>query len=81
MLQIQSMPRMPYIYFWMPTDWNGLGMPIIMCVCIPIGRVYFKTRGVKEDSVPDMTKVELTCIPIKSRIVYPDVNGFLYSPG
>ena len=53
----------------------------LLYVCIPFGRVYFKARSVKKDSVPDMIKVELTYIPIKGGIVYPDVNRFLYSPG
>ena len=33
------------------------------------------------DSVPDMIKIELTNIPVKSGIVYPDVDDFLYGPG
>ena len=45
---------MPYGYLWMPIDWNLLGIPIIVCVCIPFGRVYFKVRCVKKDSVPDL---------------------------
>ena len=64
---------------WMPIGWNLLGMPTIVCVCIPFGRVYFKARGVKKDSVLDMIKVELTYVPIKGGIVYPDVNRFFYS--
>ena len=64
MLWIQSMPRMPYVYLWMPIGRNGLGM------CLPFGRVYFKTMGVKKDSVPDMIKVKLTYIPIKSWVVH-----------
>ena len=62
MLCIQSMARMPKGYLWMPIGWNWLGMPTIVCVCMPFGRVYFKARGVKKDSVPDMIKVELTYI-------------------
>ena len=76
MLWIQSMPRMPYVCLQMPIGWNGLGMLTIMCVHIPIGRVYFKPRGVKKDSVPEMIKVELTYIPIKCGIVYPDIDRF-----
>ena len=72
---------MPYVYLQMPIGWNGLDMPTIMCVCIPIGRVYFKVRGVKKDSVPDMIKVKLTYVPIKSWIIYPDVDTFFYGPG
>ena len=45
-------------------------MPNIMCVHMPIGRVYFKARGVKKDSVPDMIKVKLTYVPIDGGIVY-----------
>ena len=56
-------------------------MPIIVYVFIPLGRAYFKIRGVKKDSVPDMIEIELTSIPIKSGIVYPGVDGFLYGPG
>ena len=52
-----------------------------MCMCMPIGRVYFKAKGVKKDPVPDMKKVELTHVPIKGGIVYSDVNRFFYSPG
>ena len=61
---------MPYVYLWMPIGWNGLGM------CLPLGGVYFKARGVKKDSIPDMIKVKLTYFPIKSWIVYPDVDTF-----
>ena len=43
-------------------------MPTIVCVHIPFGRVYFKARGVKKDSVLDMIKVELTYAPIKGGI-------------
>ena len=56
-------------------------MPTIACMHIPFGRVYFKARGVKKDSVPDMIKVELTYVPIKGGIVYSDVNRFFYGPG
>ena len=31
---------------------------------------YFKARGIKKDSVPDMIEIELTNIPVKSGIVY-----------
>ena len=64
MLWIQTMPSVPYVYLWIPNCWNGLGMPTIMCEHIPIGRVYFKSRGVKKDSVPNMIKVELSYVPI-----------------
>ena len=56
MLWIQSMPRMPYGYMQMPIGWNGMGMPTNICVHMPTGRIYFKARGVKKDSVPDMIK-------------------------
>ena len=56
-------------------------MPIIVYVHIHLGRTYFKARGVKKDSVPDMINIELTIIPVKSGIVYPVVDGFLYGPG
>ena len=65
---------MPCVYLQLPTGWNGLGMPSIMCVPIAIGRVYFEARGVKKDSVPYMVKIELTNIPVKCGIVYPDPN-------
>ena len=51
-------------------------MFITVYVHIHLGRTYFKARGVK-DSVPDMIKIELTNFPVKSGIVYPDVDGFL----
>ena len=50
-------------------------MPIIVSVHIHLGRVYFKASGVKKDSDPDMTKIELSNIPVKSGIAYPDVVG------
>ena len=50
-------------------------------MCIHLGRAYFKARGIKMDSVPDMIENELTNIPVKSGIVYPAVDGFLYGPG
>ena len=65
----------------MSIGWNGLGMLTVMHVHIPIGRVYFKARGVKKDSVPDMVKIELPNIPVECGIVYPDVDRFLYGPG
>ena len=58
---------MPYVYQQMPI---GLVMSIIVYVCICLGRAYFKARGVKKDSVPDMINIELTNIPLKSRIIY-----------
>ena len=53
-------------------------MPIILYVYIHLGRVYFKARDVKKDSVPDMIEITLTNIPVKNGIVYPDVDCFLY---
>ena len=48
----------------------------LLCVCIHLGRVYFKARGVKKGSVQDMIKIELTNISVKSGTVYPDVEHF-----
>ena len=62
MLWIQSLPRLPYVYLWMPIGWNWLVMPIIVYVHIHLGRAYFKARGVKKDSVTDMTEIKLTNI-------------------
>ena len=56
-------------------------MPTIVYVHIHLGIGYFKARGVKRDSIPDMVKIELTNIPVKSGIVYPDVDCLLYGPG
>ena len=58
------MPRIPHVYMQMPIGWNGLDMFSIMCVHLPFGRVYFKARGVKKNSVPDMIEVKLTHVPI-----------------
>ena len=49
-------------------------------MCIYLGRAYFKARGIKKDSVSDMIEIEITNIPVKSGIVYPDVDGFLCGP-
>ena len=81
MFWIQSMPRESYAYLWMPIGWSWLVMPIIVYVYIHLGIGYFNARGVKKDSIPDMIKIELTNIPVKSGIVYPDVDCFLYGPG
>ena len=75
------MPRVPCVYLWMPIGWSWLVMPIIVYVHIHLGIGYFKARGVKKDSIPDIIKVELTNIPVKSGIVYPDVDCLLYGPG
>ena len=53
-------------------------MPSIVHVCIHLGIGYFKARGVKEDSIPDMIKIELTNIPVKSGIVYPVQSKVLF---
>ena len=44
----------------MPIDWIGLGMTIIVYVQFPLGRAYFKPRGVKKDSVPYVIENVLT---------------------
>ena len=49
----------------MPIGWNWLVVPIIVYVHIHLGRAYFKARGVKKDSVPDMIEIELTNIPVE----------------
>ena len=64
----------------MPTSWIGLGITIIVYVQFPLGRAYFKPRGVKKDSVPHITEIVLTNVPIKSLIVYPYVYSFFYGP-
>ena len=74
MLRIQSMSRVPYAYLQMPIVWIWLVMPITVYVCIHLGIAYFKARGVKRNSIPQMIKIELTNIPVKSGIVYPDVD-------
>ena len=56
-------------------------MPIIVYVQIHLGIGYFKARGVKKDSSPDMIRIELTNITVKSGIVDPDVDCLLYGPG
>ena len=75
------MPRVLYVYLQMPIGWNWLLMPIIVYVHIHLGMGYFKARGFKKDSIPDMIKIELTNIPVKSGIVYPDVGYLIYGPG
>ena len=45
-----------------------------------LGIGYFKAQGVKKDSIADMIKIVLTNIPVKSGIVYPDVDCLLYGP-
>ena len=52
-------------------------MPTIVFTCIPFGRVYFKARGAKKDSVPNMIKVELTYVPTWGGIVYSDINTLI----
>ena len=48
----------------MPISWIGLGMTIIVYVYMPLGRAYFKTRGVKKNSVPYIIEIVLTNVPI-----------------
>ena len=55
MLWIQSIPRVPYAYSQMPIGWSWLVMPIIVYVYIHLGIGYIKARGVKKDSIPDIT--------------------------
>ena len=62
-------------------DAHWLVMPTIVYVYIHLAIGYFKARGVKKDSIPDRIKVELTNIPVKSGIVYPDVDCLFYGPG
>ena len=61
--------------------WLGLVVPIIVPVHIHLGIGYFKARGIQKVSIPDMIKIELTNIPVKSETVYPDVDCLLYGPG
>ena len=66
MLWVQSIPSVPL----MPIGWNGLSMTTYAgSVHMPIGRVNFKVRGVKEDSIPHMMEIVLTNIPVKCGIV------------
>ena len=37
--------------------------------------------GVLRRTLPDMIKIDHTNIPVKSGIVYPDVDCLLYGPG
>ena len=60
----------------MPIGWIGLGMTIIVYVHKPLGRAYFKTRGVKKNSVSYMIEIVFTNVPIVSWIVYPYVASF-----
>ena len=65
---------MPCSSMHMPIAWNGLNMATEGCsVCMPIVIINFKVRGVKQDSVPYMTKVILTHIPIECGVVDPNV--------
>ena len=45
-----------------------------------VGHVDLVFLGIKKDCVPDMIKIKLTYAPIKSWIVYPDIDGFFYGP-
>ena len=72
---------MPFVYLKMLTGWVGLGMTIIVHMCKPLGRAYFKPRGLKKNSIPYMIEIVLTNIPIESWIVYPYIDSFLYGSG
>ena len=63
-LWIQSIPWVTYDYLQLAFGWIGLGLTIIVYVQLVLGRVKFKPRGVKKNSVPYMIKVVLTNIPI-----------------
>ena len=76
MLWIQSMLRVPYVYWQMPIGSNWLVIPIIVYVHMHWG--LFKVRGVKKDSIPDVIKLELTNIPVNSGIFHPDIDYLLY---
>ena len=56
---------MSYVYLWMPIGWIGLDMTIILYVYMALGRVYFKPRGVKKNSVPYMTELYLPVLLFK----------------
>ena len=43
---------------------------------IPWWKGCFKIRGAKQDFIPNMTKLELTCVPVQHGIVDPDKNSF-----
>ena len=75
MLWIKIMTRVFYVYLQITIGWRWCVM------CMHLGRAYFKARGIKKDSVPDMIESKLTNIPVKSGIAYHEVDGFLYGPG
>ena len=49
-------------------------MHIIVYVHKHLGIGYFKARGVKKDSIPEMIQIELSNIPVKIWTVYLDVD-------
>ena len=74
MLWIQSMSRVPYAYLQMPIGWIWLVMPIIVYVHIHLGIGYLRPGVLGRTLFSDMIKIELTNIPVKSGIVYADVD-------
>ena len=55
-------------------------MTIIVYVHMSLGRAYFKTKGVKKNSVPYMIEIVFTNVPIESGIVHPYVGQALVLP-
>ena len=43
---------------------------------IPCWNGYFNVGGTEEDTIPNMIKLEPTCIPVECRIIYPYVDRF-----
>ena len=78
---IKSQYAQSVLCLFVDVPWLELIGYAYYCVCAHTLGVYFMAKWVKKDSVPDMTKIELTNIPVKSGIVCPDVDGFLYGPG
>ena len=76
MLWIQSMPRVPYVYLWMPTGWIGLGMTISVYVHMPLGRAYFKSRSVKKNTLVlnGGSTQENGSIPFLDTLVTPEAD-------
>ena len=48
MIWIQSMPRVTYDYLWLDIGLIGLGMTIIVCVLLVLGRVPISAQGCKK---------------------------------
>ena len=55
---------MTYGYLQLAIGWIGLGLTNIVYVHLVLGRVYFKPRGVKKNSVPYKIYIVLTNVPI-----------------